>query len=233
MNIKIFVDSADAKQMLQCHQDYPQVVGFTTNPTLLHQAGVTEYEKYARDLLSHICDFPISFEIFADDFDGMIKQARQIAAWGENVYVKIPVTNTKGEFTGSVIEALSKEGIKLNVTAIFLSEQVKQVAAVLADDVSAFVSIFAGRIADVGIDPLPIMQQSIQYLENKPMAESLWASTREAFNMIQAEQIGCDIITMPHSLIKKVQKMGKDLQQCSLDAVKSFYQDAKAAGLEL
>jgi transaldolase len=228
LKIKIFADGADLGGMLEMAKN-PLIKGFTTNPTLMRKAGVTDYASFAGNVLAAITDRPISFEVFADDFGAMIAQAREIASWGANVNVKIPVSNTAGTFAGGVISRLSADGIVLNVTAIMTLEQVQLVAAALDPDVSAIVSVFAGRIADTGIDPIPHMQACKQALAARPKAELLWASPRELLNIFQADAIGCDIITVTNDVIAKLALVGKDLAAYSRETVQMFYRDASAS----
>lgn len=232
LKIKIFADGADFAGILELYAD-PLIAGFTTNPTLMHKAGVTDYEAFARKLLEHVTDRPISFEVFADDFPTMINQGRAIASWGKNVHVKVPVMNTKGEFSGPVLRALSAEGVELNVTAIFTAEQARRVTDVLDASVPAIVSVFAGRIADTGVDPVPLMRDCKEILSVKPKAELLWASPRELLNIVQADEIGCHIITCTNDMIAKLKLVGKDLTKCSREAVQAFHRDAMAAGFTI
>lgn len=232
LSVKIFADGADLKGMKEAAVQ-PLVKGFTTNPTLMRQAGVSDYKAFALDVLKLIPDRPVSFEVFADDSPTMEAQGREIASWGDNVYVKVPVTNTKGEFAGPLITRLSGSGIKLNVTAIMTNAQVKDVAAALAKDTPAIVSVFAGRIADTGVDPVPVMTKAVSMLSPLPKAELLWASPREVLNIAQAEDCGCHIITATPDIIAKLALRGKDLHQYSLETVKMFYDDASAAGFKL
>ena len=232
LKIKVFADGADLGGILELTMN-PLIKGFTTNPTLMNKAGVTDYEKFAREVLGTIASFPISFEVVADDFAEMGRQARKLASWGENVYVKIPITNTNGESSADLIKELASEGLKLNVTAILSLGQVRTVEAALNVDVPAVVSVFAGRIADTGVDPIPLMTESKKILEVKPHAELLWASPREILNIVQADQVGCDIITVTHDLLKKLTGLGRDLEDLSLDTVKMFYNDATSSGLSL
>ncbi len=227
--IKLFADGADLGGMIE---EYKKgiVSGFTTNPTLMKKAGVTSYEEFAKAALKAIPDLPISFEVFSDDFLGMEREARKIAEWGKNVYIKIPVTNTKGESTAPLVKKLSHDGLKLNVTAILTLNQVKTVAGALSPITPSIVSIFAGRIADTGVDPMPIMKDAVNILKEKPKAELLWASTRELLNLIQAESCGCHIITITNDILKKTPLVGKDLSQLSLETVQMFYSDAKNGG---
>jgi transaldolase len=229
LKIKIFADGADIKAMREAAAN-PLIKGFTTNPTLMRGAGVDDYKGFALDVLKIISDRPISFEVFADDFPTMGEQAREIASWGENVYVKIPVSNTKGEFAGPLIAALSRAGVKLNVTAIMTLDQVARVAEALADQVPAVVSVFAGRIADTGRDPVPHMVESLRLLRNRPKAELLWASPREVLNIFQADEIGCHIITVTGDHLKKMALVAKDLGDYSRETVAMFYKDALSAG---
>jgi transaldolase len=231
LKIKIFADGADMNSLRAFAAD-PLIKGFTTNPSLMRAAGVTDYKAYALEILGVVPDRPVSFEVFADDLPGMEAQAREIASWGSNVYVKIPVSNTKGEFTGPVVNALSREGIKLNITAIMTAQQVAAVAVALAAAPS-LVSVFAGRVADTGRDPVPIMVESLQLLRNRPEAELLWASSREILNIFQADAIGCPVITVANEQLKKLSGIGRDLDALSLDAVRAFHRDAEAAGFSI
>jgi transaldolase len=232
LKIKIYADGADLKSMKESAAN-PMVKGFTTNPTLMRSAGVTDYKAFALDVLKAIPDSPVSFEVFADDFPTMELQAREIATWGKNVYVKIPVTNTKGEFAGPLLEALSRDGINLNVTAIFTLEQTRKVAAALAVNTPAVVSVFAGRIADTGRDPVPHMRECLALLKDRPKAELLWASPRELINIFQADEIGCHIITVPADIIKKLPLVGKDMDVYSKETVAMFFKDATSAGFSI
>jgi transaldolase len=232
LRVKIFADGADLKGMKEAAAQ-PLVKGFTTNPTLMRQAGVSDYKAFALEVLKLIPDRPVSFEVFADDFPTMEAQGREIASWGDNVYVKVPVTNTKGEFAGPLMTRLSSSGIKLNVTAIMTNEQVKAVAAALAKDVPAIVSVFAGRIADTGRDPVPLMSEAVALLKDRPQAELLWASPRELLNIFQADEIGCHIITVTGDVIRKLALVGKDLDGYSLETVAMFYRDAQTAAFTI
>lgn len=232
MSIKIYSDGANLDDMLAAYKARA-VDGFTTNPTLMRKAGVSDYEGFARQVLAHITDMSISFEVFSDELPEMERQARKIASWARNVHVKIPVTNTRGEFTGSLIERLAKDGIPLNVTAILTIEQVRDVARALQPHVPSIVSVFAGRVADTGVDPMPLMKQAAGILQPLPACELLWASSREALNILQAEQCGCQIITATPDLLKKRSMFGKDLTQLSLETVQMFYDDGKKAGFSL
>jgi transaldolase len=228
LRIKIFADGADFDGIIAMTKN-ALVSGFTTNPTLMRKAGVADYEAFARKLLRVVTDRPISFEVFADDFQSMTAQGRVIASWGRNVNVKVPVTNTSGDFAGGVIRTLSGEGVPLNVTAIMTVEQVRAVAEVLDPSTSAIVSVFAGRIADTGRDPVPHMRACKQALASRPKAELLWASPRELLNIFQADEIGCDIVTATNDLIDKLRLVGKDLVEYSRETVQMFHRDAVAA----
>ena len=232
LKVKLFADGADLAGMKEMAVN-PMIKGFTTNPTLMRKAGVTDYKAFAADVLKAIPDRPVSFEVFADDFGQMEAQALEIASWGKNVNVKIPVTNTKREFAGQVIERLSKQGVKLNVTALLTLEQVERVTERLDAKTPAIISVFAGRIADTGVDPMPIMQKSVQIMKAKPKAELIWASPRELLNVFQADAVGCHIITATNDILKKLSLVGKDLDQYSLETVEMFYKDAKAAGFTI
>jgi transaldolase len=232
LNIKLFADGADKKAMLEMYKN-PYVQGFTTNPTLMKKAGISDYKAFALDILQAIPDRSLSFEVFADELDEMESQAHEIASWGQNVAVKIPVMNTKGQFTGPLLKKLSNNGIVLNVTAIFTLEQVKAVADCLNKDTAAIISVFAGRIADTGVDPIPMMKASVEALDHLPQAELLWASPRELLNVIQADEIGCHIITATNDILNKLSLLEKDLEEFSLETVKMFYKDAQAAGYEI
>ena len=232
LTVKIFADGADLAGMLAMAKN-PLVKGFTTNPSLMRKAGVADYEGFAREVIGAIPDRPISFEIFADDFATMIAQGRKIGSWGRNVNVKVPVTDTNGRFSGEVIGALAREGIAVNVTAIMTLDQVRAVAEALAPGTSAIVSVFAGRIADTGVDPVPHMRACVEILKSRPKAELLWASPREVLNLFQANEIGCHIITMTNDLIAKLVLHGRDLVEYSRDTVQTFYKDAAAAGYQL
>ena len=232
LSVKIFADGADLKGMKEAAAQ-PLVKGFTTNPTLMRQAGVSDYKAFALEVLKLIPERPVSFEVFADDFPTMEAQGREIASWGDNVYVKVPVTNTKGEFAGPLMTRLSGSGIKLNVTAIMTNAQVKKVAASLAKDTPAIVSVFAGRVADTGRDPVPLMREAVSLLKDRPQAELLWASPRELLNIFQADEIGCHIITVTGDVIRKLALVGKDLDGYSLETVAMFYRDAQTAAFTI
>ncbi|MDP1623938.1 MAG: transaldolase [Bacteroidales bacterium] len=229
LSVKLFADGAEKAGMLEMYNN-PIISGFTTNPTLMRKAGITEYKKFALDILSVIRDRPISFEVFSDDFAEMERQAMDIASWGSNVNVKIPVTNTRAESSVPLIATLAGAGVKLNVTAMMTVEQVKAVLPAMAHGPGGYVSVFAGRIADAGIDPVPIMAEVVGMLKDYPHIELIWASPRELFNIVQADQVGCHIITATNDILKKLPTIGKDLTEFSLDTVKMFYNDAKAAG---
>jgi len=231
-HVKIFADGADIDGILSLHKN-PLIKGFTTNPTLMRKAGIADYEDFARRLLKAIPDRPISFEVFADDFDEMIAQGRVIASWGANVNVKIPVSTTKGAFTGPVVRTLANAGVIVNVTAIMTEQQVERVAECLAPNVAAIVSVFAGRVADTGRDPVPVMRACLRALADRPKAELLWASPRELLNIFQADDIGCHIITVSHDVLAKLALVGKDLDEYSLETVKMFHRDATAAGFAI
>ena len=232
IKVKLFSDGADVADMLRVYKE-GLVRGFTTNPTLMKKAGICDYQAFALEALSHITDCPISFEVFSDDFASMEREARIIHAWGPNVNIKIPVMNTQGQSSAPLIRKLSAEGMQLNVTAILTLQQVSEVVDALAPDVPAIVSVFAGRIADTGRDPIPVMQQARDIIRQKPLAELLWASTRELLNIFQADACGCDIITVTPDILKKLAMYNKDLHQLSLETVRMFYQDAQAAGFKL
>jgi transaldolase len=232
MKTKIFVDGAHINEIAEmCDKSF--VKGFTTNPTLMRKAGVENYEEFAKSVLNIISDKPISFEVFSDDFSEMVEQAIKIQSWGKNIYVKIPVTNTKGDFTGSVIEKLVKLNIKVNITAVMTTEQVLEISKVLNPEVPSCVSIFAGRIADTGRDPLPIIKDSLKKLNSLKKNEVIWASPRELLNLIQAEEVGCHIITVTNEILKKIDLLGYSLEDYSLDTVKMFFNDAKSSGFSI
>jgi len=232
LNVKIFADGADFDGMVKMAHD-PLIQGFTTNPTLMRKAGVNDYESFARRVLGAITDRPVSFEVFADDFPSMAEQARAIATWGPNVNVKIPVSTTKGQPSNELIRALSSEGITLNITAIFTLDQVRGVASALDPSTPAIVSVFAGRIADTGVDPIPHMRACKEILASRPKAELLWASTRELLNIFHAEEAGCDIVTVPNEFLAKLNLIDKDLSEYSRETVQLFYKDASAAAYQI
>jgi transaldolase len=232
LKVKLFADGADLAGIQEMAAN-PMIKGFTTNPTLMRKAGIVDYKAFALQVLDVVPNRPVSFEVFDDDFDEMEKQALEIASWGKNVNVKIPVTNTKGEFCGPLVERLSRAGVQLNITAVMTLEQVKRIVDRLAAETPAIVSVFAGRIADTGRDPLPIMAEAVQLLKAKPKAELIWASPRELLNVFQADQVGCHIITATNDILKKLALVGKDLERYSLETVEMFYKDAKAAGFSI
>jgi transaldolase len=233
LKVKVFADGADKKGMLELNAN-PVIKGMTTNPTLMRKAGLTDFEAFARDILQSITVKPLSLEVFSDEFSEMKRQGLKINGWAKNVYVKIPITNTRGESSLPLVKELADQGVKLNVTAILTLEQVEGVAKALNPKVPAVVSVFAGRIADTGVDPIPHMRQSKTILQGLPQAELLWASVREVLNIFQADDCGCDIVTVPHDILGKALKMaGMDLGALSLDTVKMFAADAKAAGFSL
>lgn len=232
LKVKIFADGADKAGMLEMYKR-PYVKGFTTNPTLMRKAGVTDYEAAAKDILAAIPDRSISFEVFADDFSEMERQARRITTWGKHVSVKIPITNTKKESAIPLVRKLSQDGIALNVTAMFTLDQVQAVVDAVKGGAPCYVSVFAGRIADTGIDPVPIMAESVKRLRAAPNTELIWASPRELLNIFQADEIGCHVITVTNDIIKKLSLVGKDQNEYSLETVKMFYDDGKAAGYKL
>lgn len=231
--VKIFADGADLEGIVSLYHQ-PYIHGLTTNPTLMRKVGLTDYESFARAVLKEVKSKPISFEVFSDDFPEMRRQALKMCDWQDNVYVKIPITNTSGESSIPLIQQLTAEGVKLNITALLTTRQVKAVAAALDPNVPAVVSVFAGRIADTGVDPLPIMKESLEMLRDLPKAELLWASVREVLNVFQAAACRCHIVTVPHDILKKLVELGgKDLEELSLDTVRMFHQDAVAAGFKL
>lgn len=232
LNVKIFADGADLDAILALAADR-RIAGFTTNPTLMWKAGLTHYEDFARRLLERITEHPISFEVFADDVDEMRRQALLMATWGENVYVKIPVSTTGGESMAPLVRELSEAGVKVNVTAVFTTAQVELITEAVKLGAPSYISVFAGRIADAGIDPVPLMTKAVDIMVAAPRSELIWASPREILNLVQADQVGCHIITMTHDLLKKLDLLGKDLLQYSLETVQMFRRDALAAGFTL
>jgi transaldolase len=231
--VKIFADGADLEGIIDLYRK-PFIQGLTTNPTLMRKVGISDYEVFARSVLESVTDKPISFEVFSDEFPEMRRQALKIRDWQDNVYVKIPITNTKAESALPLIADLAGEGVKLNVTAILTLDQVKGVAGALRSEVPAVVSVFAGRVADTGVDPVPLMKDSLNLVRALPKAELLWASVREVLNIFQAADCGCHIVTVPHDILAKAIKLGgTDLSELSLDTVRMFYQDAAAAGFRL
>jgi len=233
LSVKIFADGADKPGMLSLNAD-PLIQGLTTNPTLMKKAGITDYEAFAKDILQTITHKPLSLEVFSDEFPEMKRQALKLASWASNVYVKIPITNTRGESSLPLVRELGQEGVPLNVTAILTLDQVRGVAGALNPEVPSVVSVFAGRIADTGVDPEPLMRASRCLLEGQPKAELLWASVREVLNIFQADACGCDIVTVPHSILEKAAKLiGTSLAELSLDTVRMFAKDAESAGYKL
>jgi transaldolase len=229
LKVKLFADGAEKKSMLDMYAR-PYIRGFTTNPTLMRKAGITDYETFARDVLADIQDRPVSFEVFADEFQEMKRQALRIASWGDNVYVKIPVTNTRRESAANLVRELSRQGVKLNVTALLTLDQVREVCSALAGGAPSNVSVFAGRIADTGVDPVPLMAEAVRILSDHPQMELIWASPRELLNIFQADAIGCHIITATSDILKKLELVGKDLADYSLETVEMFHRDAAASG---
>jgi transaldolase len=232
LNVKLFADGADPEGM-RAQARKPSIAGLTTNPSLMKKAGVADYEAFARSILEEIPEKPISFEVFSDDFPDMERQALKIAAWGDNVYVKLPITNTKGESALPLVRRLAERGVKVNVTALMTLAQVRDTVLHLSPEVPAYVSVFAGRVADTGRDPLPLMRASVALTAMAPRAEVIWASTREPYNVIQADETGCQIITVPNDILDKLAAFGRDLDAYSLDTVKTFHADAEKAGFKL
>ena len=232
LSVKIFADGADLDGILALAAD-KRISGFTTNPTLMWKAGLTDYEEFAKRLLERITEHPISFEVFADDACEMRRQAQMISGWGKNVYVKIPVSTMSGESMAPLVRELSEDGVKVNVTALFTTAQVELITEAVKDGAPSYISVFAGRIADAGIDPVPIMARAVDIMVQAPRSELIWASPREVLNVVQADQVGCHIITVTHDLIKKLDQLGKDLLQFSLETVQMFHRDAVAAGFSL
>jgi transaldolase len=232
LTVKLFADGADAEGMRDLHRN-PLIQGFTTNPTLMRKAGVTDYRAFARDILQAIPDRPISFEVFSDEFAEMDRQAREISQWASNVYVKIPITNTRGESSYGLVRHLADHGVKVNVTAMLALDQVEHILPALANGPASYVSLFAGRVADTGLDPVPIMAAAVELLRPYRNTELIWASPRELLNIFQADAIGCHIITATHDILHKLHLVGKDLRSYSLDTVKMFYEDAQMAGYTL
>jgi transaldolase len=233
LRVKIYADGADKRAFVELNRN-PLIRGMTTNPTLMHKAGLSDYESFARDVLETIRDKPISFEVFADEFEEMRRQALKIRSWQDNVYVKIPITNTRGDSALALVRDLTREGVKVNVTALLTLAQVRAVSKSLDPSVPAIVSVFAGRIADTGVDPVPLMREATAVLDALPRAELLWASVREVLNIFQADSCGCDIVTVTHDILQKALKLaGRGLDEMSLDTVKMFAADAQAAGFRL
>jgi transaldolase len=232
LRVQIFADGADRAGIESLARN-PVIKGFTTNPTLMRASGVSDYEAFARDVLTLVGQRPISFEVFADDFEEMIRQGRRIATWGDGVFVKIPVTNTRGEPSSDVLRTLSSEGVRLNVTAMTTPDQVERVVSCLDPGAHHFVSIFAGRVADTGRDPLPLIRRCLEVLAPRPEVRLIWASPREILNVVQADAVGCHVITVTHDLLKKLPLLGKDLAEFSLETVQMFHRDGVTAGFEL
>jgi len=232
LSTRIFADGADLDGIMALAAN-PRIAGFTTNPTLMWKAGLTDYAEFAHRLLERVTTHPISFEVFADDAAEMRRQAHIIASWAENVYVKIPVSTTNGESMAPLVRELSESGVKVNVTALFTTAQVELITAAVKDGAPSYISVFAGRIADAGVDPVPIMARSVDIMVDAPRSELIWASPREILNLVQADQVGCHIITVTHDLLKKLDCLGKDLEQYSLETVQMFHRDAVAAGFAL
>jgi transaldolase len=232
LKVKIFADGADLDGILELYRN-PRITGFTTNPTLMRKSGISDYEKFARQVLEHITNRPISFEVFSDEFKEMERQARKIATWGKNVYVKIPVTNTHRESSVELVQRLASEGVQLNVTALMTLDQVRVISAALQNNAPAYISVFAGRIADTGRDPMPLMKEAVKIMSPYKLQELIWASPRELLNIFHADEIGCHVITVTHDLLKKLTLIGKDLDDYSLDTVNMFYSDAQQAGFQL
>jgi transaldolase len=232
LNIKIFADGADKAGMLEMYEK-SFVKGLTTNPTLMKKAGIVDYRAFCKDILSFIKDKPLSFEVFSDDFAEMERQALEIASWADNVYVKIPITNTKQDTCYPLVKKLTDQGVKVNVTALMTLDQVRDVVTSLNPNIPSYVSVFAGRMADTGVDPVPIMAKAVQMLKPAPAAELIWASPRELLNIFQADEIGCHVITVTNDILKKLSLVGYDLEQYSLDTVKMFYKDALDVGFKL
>ncbi|HEX8168866.1 MAG TPA: transaldolase [Beijerinckiaceae bacterium] len=232
LSVRIFADGAEKAGMLEMYRK-PYIGGFTTNPTLMRKVGITDYEAFARDILQAIPDRPISFEVFADEFDEMERQARRIATWGPNVSVKIPISNTRAQSSVPLCRRLAQDGIPLNVTAIMTLPQVEAVVEAVKGGAPTYVSVFAGRIADTGVDPVPLMARCVEALRQAPNTQLIWASPRELLNIFQADDIGCHVITVTNDILKKLSLVGKDLDEYSLETVKMFYDDGKAAGFTL
>jgi transaldolase len=232
LKVKIFADGADLNGILELYRN-PLIRGFTTNPTLMHKCGISDYEKFSRHLLEKISDKPISMEVFSDEFDEMERHAHKIAAWGKNVYVKIPVTNTRRESSVELIRRLVADGIQLNVTALLTLNQVHKISLALGNQTPSYISVFAGRIADTGREPAPLMKKAVEIMSPFPNQELIWASPRELLNIFQADKIGCHVITVAHDILKKITLIGKDLDQYSLETVKMFHDDAVKAGLKI
>jgi transaldolase len=232
LSTKVFADGADLEQILKLAEN-PRIKGFTTNPSLMWKAGLTDYTEFAKRLLERITAHPVSFEVFADDAREITRQARLISKWGDNVYVKVPVTTTNGVSMAPVVKKLSEAGIQVNITAVFTPQQVETITEAVKDGAPSYISVFAGRIADAGVDPIPIMRESVEIMREAPSSELIWASPREVLNVVQADAVGCHIITVTHDLLKKLDSIGKDLDTFSLETVQMFHTDAVSAGFEL
>ena len=232
LKVQIFADGADKAGMLEMYR-HSYIKGFTTNPTLMRKAGIADYESFARDIVAAIPDRPISFEVFADEFADMERQARRITTWGKHVAVKIPITNTRRESSAPLVEKLSQDGIALNVTAMFTLAQVDAVVKAVSGGAPCYISIFAGRVADTGMDPLPIMRSALEQMRAAPNTQLIWASPRELLNIFQADDIGCHVITVTNEILKKLSLVGKDQDEYSLETVKMFYDDGSAAGFKI
>ncbi|REI05049.1 transaldolase [Staphylococcus felis] len=232
LNVKVFADGADIEQMKKAYQN-KEVDGFTTNPSLMAKAGVQDYKQFAKEVVEAIPDASISFEVFGDDMETMEKEAEIIQQFGENIFVKIPIVNTKGESMIPLIKSLSAKKVKLNVTAVYTIEQVKEITEAVTEGVETYVSVFAGRIADTGVDPLSLMKESVEVTHRKKGVQLLWASCRELFNVIQADEIGADIITCPADVVKKVPNIGRDINELSVDTVQGFAKDIQSSGLSI
>lgn len=232
LKVKIFADGADLEGILTLYKN-KYITGFTTNPTLMNKSGIRDYEGFARQVLERIPDRPFSFEVFSDEFDEMERQALKIAKWGRNVYVKIPVTNTRRESSADLVRRLAESGVQLNVTALMTLEQVGEMSAALGNHVPSYISVFAGRIADTGLDPMPLMKRAVEIMSPCPRQELIWASPRELLNIFHADEVGCHIITVTHDVLKKLALVGKPLDEYSLDTVRMFYNDAQSAGFAL
>jgi transaldolase len=232
LKVKLFADGADLDGMLQMAEK-SYISGLTTNPTLMRKAGITSYSKFAQEVIKFIPKKPISFEVFSDDFEEMKSQGLELASWGENVYVKVPITNTQGNSTAGVIRYLSERGVKVNITAIMTPQQVEEILPSLESGVPSYISVFAGRIADTGRDPIPVMKECLELISKSESSELIWASPRELLNVFQAETIGCHIITATNDILKKLDLVGMDLDTFSLDTVKMFYEDAKNANFQI
>lgn len=232
LDVKIFADGADLDGILRLAND-PRISGFTTNPTLMWKAGLTDYREFAERLLEAVTDHPISFEVFADEVDEIHRQALLIASWGTNVFVKVPITTSAGESLAPLVRELSEAGVKVNVTALFTTAQVELITAAVRDGAPSFISVFAGRIADAGVDPMPIMAKSVEIMVDAPRSQLIWASPREVLNVVQAAQVGCHVITITSDLLEKLPSLGKDLEQFSLETVQMFRRDAMSAGFSL